>query len=105
MKSQKGLSWQLLLISSLVFLSLALYLFHYAIFRDSHHIFLYLIGDIAFLPIEVLLVTLVIHRLLSEREKRLLLEKLNMVIGAFFSEVGTLLLTYLSDFDPNSSWP
>jgi len=28
------------------------------------------------------------------------LEKLNMLIGAFFSEVGTRLLAYFSDFDP-----
>jgi hypothetical protein len=59
-----------------------------------------MIGDIAFVFVEVLLVTLIIHKLLSVREKRSLLEKLNMIIGAFFSEVGTVLLTYLSDFDP-----
>jgi hypothetical protein len=59
-----------------------------------------MVGDIAFVPIEVLLVTLIIHRLLSEREKRAKLEKLNMVIGTFFSEVGTRLLTSFSDFDP-----
>jgi len=34
------------------------------------------------------------------REKRTRLEKLNMVIGAFFSEVGTRLVAYFSDFDP-----
>jgi len=59
-----------------------------------------MIGDVAFVPIEVLLVTLIIHRLLSERERRNRLEKLNMVIGAFFSEVGTRLLVSFSDFDP-----
>ena len=58
------------------------------------------LGDIAFIFIEVLLVTLIIHRLLGEREKRARLEKLNMVIGAFFSEVWTGLLAYFSDFDP-----
>jgi hypothetical protein len=92
--------WQLLLGASLIVLSAVLYLFHFAVFEDAHHLFIYLIGDVAFVPIEVLLVTLIIHRLLSEREKRALLEKLNMVIGAFFSEVGTRLLTYFSDFDP-----
>ena len=60
-----------------------------------------MVGDIAFLPIEVLLVTLIIHQLLDEREKQHRLEKLNMVIGAFFSELGTELLAYLSDADPN----
>jgi hypothetical protein len=96
----KRFSWQVLLGLSLIVLSILFYLLHYAIFRDSHHIFIYLIGDIAFVFIEVLMVTLIIHRLLSEREKRSRLEKLTMVIGAFFSEVGTQLLAFFSDFDP-----
>ncbi|MBE0524344.1 MAG: hypothetical protein IBX40_08455 [Methanosarcinales archaeon] len=96
----KRISWQVKFGILLILLSALWYLFHYFIFRDWHHIFIYLIGDIAFVPIEVLLVTLIIHQLLSIREKRSRLEKLNMVIGAFFSEVGTQLLTYLSDFDP-----
>lgn len=97
----KFLNWQVLLGLFLILLSAMLYLIHYAIFRDPHHIFLYLIGDIAFLPIEVLLVTLIVHQLLDKREKKAMLKKLNMVIGAFFSEVGTDLLKSFSIFDPH----
>jgi len=96
----KRLSWQILLGLCLIALSTIFYLLHYAIFRDAHHIFLYLVGDVAFVFIEVLLVTLIIHQVLSMREKRTRLEKLNMVIGAFFSEVGTRLVACFSDFDP-----
>jgi hypothetical protein len=96
----KRFSWQVLLGLSLIVLSTVFYLIHYVVFRDPHHIFIFLVGDIAFVFIEVLMVTLIIHRLLSEREKRARLEKLNMVIGTFFSEVGTRLLAYFSDFDP-----
>lgn len=96
----KGMRWQIILGLSLVVLSVIFYLIHYAIFRDPHHIFIYMIGDIAFVFIEVLLVTLIIHQLLSVREKRARLEKLNMVIGVFFSEIGAGLVTYFSDFDP-----
>lgn len=39
--------------------------------------------------------------MLNRREKRSRLEKLNMVIGVFFSEVGTRLLTIFSGHDPN----
>ena len=92
--------WQIKLGIVLVVLSAVVYFAHYLIFRDTHHIFIYLIGDIGFVFCEVLLVTLIIHRLLGEREKRNRLEKLNMVIGAFFSEVGTELLTFFSYFDP-----
>ena len=96
----KKFSWQIILGISLILLSALVYFIHYIIFRDPHHILIYLVGDIAFVFIEVLLVTLIIHQILSKREKRAKLEKLNMVIGAFFSEVGTKLLTYFSDFDP-----
>jgi hypothetical protein len=97
----KRYSWQIKLGISLIILSILVYLFHFFIFRDWHHIFIYLIGDIAFVFSEVLLVTLVIHQLLNMREKKERLEKLNMLIGVFFSEVGTKLLVYFSDSDPN----
>ena len=98
----KRLNWQIVLGLSLIALSALIYLIHFAIFRDAHHIFIYMVGDIAFVPIEVLMVTLIIHRLLTEREKRSMLKKLNMVIGAFFSEVGTHLLKSLYDFDAHA---
>jgi hypothetical protein len=90
----KHFRWQILLASFLIFLSAIFYFIHYAIFMDAHHIFLYLVGDIAFVPIEVLLVTVIIHQLLSAREKNARMQKLNMVIGAFFSEVGMKLLAF-----------
>ena len=95
-------TWQFYLGVVLVLLATAVYFIHYLIFRDVHHIFLYLIGDIAFVFFEVLLVTLIIHHLLASREKKAMVKKLNMVIGAFFSEVGTSLLKSFSEFDPCS---
>jgi hypothetical protein len=78
------------------------YTIHYFIFHDVHHIFLYLIGDFGFLFIDVLLVLLIIERLLASREKKSILQKLNMVIGTFFSEVGMELLRRFSDFVENA---
>jgi len=95
-------NWQVLLGLSLIALSTLVYFIHYLIFRDAHHIFIYLIGDIAFVFLEVLLVTLVLHQLLHYREKKVMLNKLNMVIGAFFSEVGGELLKFFLDFDTKS---
>jgi len=97
----KHFKWQVLLAVSLVALSAAFYIAQIMIFQTPRDTFFYLLQDLAFVPVQVLLVTLIINRLLSVREKRSRLEKLNMVIGAFFSEVGTSLLTYLSDCDPH----
>jgi len=95
------LSRQLWFGVALIFLSVLTYYIHYLIFHDAHHIFIYMVGDVAFVFIEVLMVSLIIHKLLEEREKKNRLEKLNMIIGVFFSEIGTNLLAYFSDLDPN----
>ncbi|MCX5834650.1 MAG: hypothetical protein NTV99_09105, partial [Deltaproteobacteria bacterium] len=95
----KYFNWRVVIGIVLVTLSAVVYVIHYLIFRDAHHIFIYLVGDIAFVFIEVLLVTLIIDQLLHEREKKSLLFKLNMIIGIFYSEAGNEILRLLSSFD------
>ncbi len=56
--------------------------------------------------IEVLLVTLIIHNLLERRGQQERLNKMNMVIGAFFSETGLKLLSLFAGYNadtPDSS--
>lgn len=99
---KKYLNWMLSISLILVIASALTYTIHYFIFRDLHHIFIYMIGDFGFLFLDVLLVILFIERLLSRREKRSIMNKLNMVIGTFFSEVGLELLRKFSNFVINS---
>jgi len=102
MKTNSHLTKQIGFGALLLLLSVLFYTLHYALFHDAHHIFIYLVGDIAFVFIEVLLVTLILHQILSEREKRAMRQKLNMVISAFFSEVGTPLLKLFRSFDKSA---
>jgi hypothetical protein len=92
--------WMLLVGAGLVALSFLLYSAHYLIFHDEYHIFIYLVGDLAFLPLEVLIVTLVIDQLLATRERKSRREKMNMLFGAFFTTLGTPLLARFSRADP-----
>lgn len=96
----KRLSWRARMAVGLVALSAAVYVFHWVVFRDAHHIFIYLVGDVAFVPLEVLMVTLVLHELLQRHERKTMLSKMNMVVGAFFSEGGTDLLGRFAALDP-----
>ncbi|TLM84745.1 MAG: hypothetical protein FDZ75_07410, partial [Actinobacteria bacterium] len=59
----------------------------------------FLVGDIAFLFVQVLLVTLFIDRLMRTREREAMLQKLNMVIGAFYSQIGTRLMGRIASWD------
>lgn len=88
-------TWQILFGIFLVTLSGLLYGAHYLVFRDTHHIAIYLLGDIAFVPISVLFVTLILEHILEKKQKETLMHKLNMVLGVFFSEVGMPLLRLL----------
>lgn len=90
-------SYLITLAAVFIALSAVLYFVHYLIFRDTHHIFIYAFGDLAFLPLEVLIVGVVIERILDHNEKQEKLQKLNMVIGVFYSELGNFLLGYLID--------
>ncbi|MHA1145859.1 MAG: hypothetical protein ACTSRW_14050 [Candidatus Helarchaeota archaeon] len=93
--------WEIILAVFLLSLSMFGYFIHFTIFLDLYHILIFMIGDIAFIPIEILVVTLILDQILNWRDKQSLLKKLNMVIGMFFREVGIELLNRFATKDPN----
>lgn len=95
----KRLRGQILLSVVLIALSAVLYVLQIRIFHSQRDTLFYLFQDLAFIPIQVLLVTVIVDQVLRIREKIAMLNKLNMVIGTFFSEVGTRLLRSFSGFD------
>jgi hypothetical protein len=88
----------------LILLSVFFYVLSYALFHDARNVVFYLIQDIAFVFVQILLVTVILEQLLSEREKRSMFKKLNMVIGAFFSEAGTDMLKSFTAFESDPAW-
>jgi hypothetical protein len=109
---------ELLALLGLLGLGFGLYALRWALFSGPalhNEMWRFLVGDVAFLCLQVALVTLILDRLLRSRERQAMLRKLNMVIGAFFSEVGTSLLGQLavtdtalaevrSDLIPQMTW-
>ena len=85
----------------LVLLSVALYATAYLVFHRGADAAFTGVLDLAFLPVQVLLLYLVLDRALAERERRDRRRKLNMVIGAFFSTVGRRLLELLTEMAPD----
>ena len=98
MKGRTG--WLIGFAAALLALSLLLMGVHYVLFEDIHWLEKYVVFELAFLPIEVIVVTLILDRLLEGRERKERLEKMNMVIGLFFSEVGTSFLRDVAAKDP-----
>ena len=78
--------------AGLVISSIVIFVIHFSVFHDFHHIMIYTVHDLAFLPLEVLFVTLILHRIIESIQKKHMLGKMNMAVGMFFSECGTRLL-------------
>ncbi len=94
---------ELKLFSILLISSAVLYYIHFQIFQDFHHISIYFVEDLAFIPVEVIVVSLIIHRVITYGEKKKIHSKLNMIVGVFYSKLGTDLLNILAKSDLNVS--
>jgi len=95
---------EVLLLTTLVGLAVVLFTLRWALFPGAElhsEMWRFLLGDVAFLFLQVAIVTVCIDRLMRARERQATLRKLNMVIGAFFSEVGAGLLKGLALADQN----
>jgi hypothetical protein len=95
----KLLNWKIKLSITLIGLSVLIYLLNYLVFHDVGYMSRLFLGQLGFLPISVLLVTIILNQLMAQRAKAAKLDKLNMIIGAFFSEVGVRLAKSLSVCD------
>jgi hypothetical protein len=98
---QEEIRWKIVAGIALVTLTLFLMITHFLIFQDSHYLLITFLADLAFVPVEVLCVSLILDRMLSSRERQQRLEKLNMVIGIFFSRAGIPLLARFAKADPS----
>jgi len=83
------------MVCALFAISLFFYGLDYILLGSAKELTIWFLGNLAFLPIYVIKVTLMIERVLKERERQAVMRKLNMVIGVFFSEVGSRLLKEL----------
>jgi hypothetical protein len=95
--------WYLLLGLGLAATSVLVYVLQYLTFHNAHDTIFYMLQDLAFVPVQVLLVMLLLDKLLQKKEKESLLNKMNMTIGVFFSEVGTGLISLFAETEKNIS--
>jgi hypothetical protein len=96
----KRMAWEVRFAVALVSASVALNALLYACYRDIHHILLWNLTSLAFLPVSVLVVTGFIDRLLAARDRAQRREKTGTLVGVFFSAVGMRLLDRCVALDP-----
>lgn len=85
----------------LILLSVIVYAVQIIVFGAPRDTGFYILQDLAFLPLQIAIVTIVLGKYLKNREKAERLKKINVVINAFFSEAGTDILMNLTNFSKN----
>ncbi|WP_160680434.1 hypothetical protein [Clostridium sp. C8-1-8] len=81
---------------SLIFYFLQIYIFH-----DQRDTAFYLLQDLAFVPLQVIIVTILIDQIVKYKEQQDNFKKISVVIGAFFTETGVNAIRNLSAFNLN----
>lgn len=71
-------------------------------FHQKQDTMFYFLQDLAFVPIQVLFVTIIINRLINMMETRKKIKKINVIISTFFIEAGTSIMKAMSEFNQNN---
>lgn len=92
----KKLSWKMKFAIILIIATIVIYSFNFYIFHNSEEILSYIMMHLGFIPIDILVVALVIDDIMARKEREAILEKLDMLMSVFFSEIGDDLLSKFS---------
>jgi len=92
---------KILFAAVLVVITVVFFWLQYSFYHRPEEAGFLLFQDLAFLPLEVLLVTMILESIIKEREKRERLDQINILVGAFFSEVGTDAIRRITAFVTN----
>lgn len=88
----------------LLLISVCLYILQVTIFQSLRDTAFYFLQDLAFLPLQVAIVTIVLGKVINTWNKRERLKKINMAISAFFSEAGTEIMLNLTQLAGNNAY-
>jgi hypothetical protein len=80
----------------MILLIIIIYGSNYLVLGDAEHIISYVWTHLGFIPVDILLVAFLLDEIIEKKEKEAMLEKLDMLMSTFFSEVGNELISQLS---------
>ena len=92
----KRMSWKVKFSILMVALIIIIYGTNYLVLGDAEHIISYVWTHLGFIPVDILLVAFLLDEIIEKKEKEAMLEKLDMLMSTFFSEVGNELISQLS---------
>jgi len=90
--------WEIVFSIMLLALSSIIYLAFISIFGDVRYMTEYSLLHLAFIPLDVFFVTIIIEKLLDEKRRKETMDKLNIISGIFFGEMENDFFIRLKNF-------
>lgn len=98
---KKEINWKVKYGIIFLLASIIIYLITAFIFHDEEEIISYILMHLGFIPIDILIVVFVIEGTIDKKEKEAVYEKLDMIMGTFFAEIGDEILERFTKVDKN----
>ncbi len=95
----KWSKWELHFAIILIILVFIIYGIDTIIFGEPAEIFHYIMLHLGFIPIDILIVALVAENMIERNEKKQIQDKIDMMMGIFFNEIGYGLLSRIYKID------
>lgn len=88
--------WKIKFSILMIILIIIIYGSNYLVLGDGEHIISYVWTHLGFIPVDILVVAFILDEIIERKEKEAMLEKLDMLMSTFFSEIGNDLISQLS---------
>ena len=88
--------WKIKFSILMIVLIIIIYGSNYLVLGDGEHIISYIWTHLGFIPVDILVVAFLLDEIIERKEKEAKLEKLDMLMSTFFSELGNELINQLS---------
>ena len=88
--------WKIKFSILMIILIIVIYGSNYLVLGDGEHIISYVWTHLGFIPVDILVVAFILDEIIERKEKEAMLEKLDMLMSTFFSEIGNELISQLS---------
>jgi len=95
----KKFNYYVLVSIILIAISCIMFSIHYLVFGQAVNTAYYSLMNLCFIPINSLVVTIILERIIDHKAKEERMNKLNMLVGIFFTEVGCKLMHLIINAD------
>lgn len=96
MISENGWSWKVKFAVVMLIIAVLFFASRIVVSGDPEEVISYLWKQIGFIPINIIIVAFLIDSIMSKKEHEAILEKIDMIMGTFFTKMGNDLIYVIS---------